>query len=221
MAEAVILFSTREFGFIALADAYATGSSLMPQKKNADVFELTRGQAGTLIGQLTGLLTTLKALPSAYDKDLQGDKVPLFHAYDTLLTALPVLTGAVRTLSVHPETMAAAVDETLMAVDLADHLAGRGVPFRQAHEAVGQWVRLAQEQGRSMSSFSPEALRAIHPALTPEVKDLFDPATSLARRRALGGTAPSAVTEQLAEARRALASLNPMSPASSGVGGSR
>jgi argininosuccinate lyase len=221
LAEAVILFSTQEFGFFELADAYATGSSLMPQKKNADVFELARGKAGTLIGQLTGLLSTLKALPSAYDKDLQEDKVPLFQAYDTLLSALPALTGALRTLSVHPETMAAAVDETLMAVDLADHLAELGVPFRQAHAAVGQWVRLAQEQGRSMSSFSPEALRAIHPALPSEVKDLFDPATSLGRRQAFGGTAPSAVTEQLAEARRALASLSPMSPASSGVGGSR
>ena len=224
MAEAVILFSTREFGFIALADAYATGSSLMPQKKNPDVFELARGKSGALVGHLTGLLTTLKALPSAYDKDLQEDKLPVFQAYDALMLALPALTGALRSLSVDAHRMAAAVDEDLMAVDLADHLVTRGVAFRQAHEAVGRWVRLAQEKHRTMSSFTLEELRMVHPAFTESVQALFDPSQSLARRTALGGTAPSAVAQQLAEARRAMASLGPLSPPagpSGGAGGLR
>ncbi|MEW6568912.1 MAG: argininosuccinate lyase [Chloroflexota bacterium] len=143
LAEGVILFSTREFGFFELADAFATGSSLMPHKKNPDLFELARGQAATLLGQLITLLTTLKALPSAYDKDLQGDKPPVFAAFDSLTLALPALTGALRTLSVHPERMAAAIEEDMLAVDLADHLVQQGIPFRQAHQVVGRWVRLA------------------------------------------------------------------------------
>ena len=211
LAEAVILFSTSEFGYFELADAFATGSSLMPQKKNPDLFELARGQAGALIGHLMGLLSTLKGLPSAYDRDLQEDKLPVFRAYDTLMLSLPALSGALRTLTVHAEPMASAVEEGSLAVDLADHLVAQGVPFRQAHEGIGRWIRLSQEQSRSMSSFSLDELRQIHPAFTDEVYARFDPRESLARRSALGGTAPAAVSLQLAEARRVTASLGLLS----------
>jgi argininosuccinate lyase len=204
LAEGVILFSTREFGFFELADRYATGSSLMPQKKNPDLFEIARGQSGALIGELTGLLATLKALPSAYDKDLQEDKQPVFRAFDRLAQALPVLAGALRTLSVRPERMAAAIDEDMMASDLADHLVVQGVPFRRAHEVVGRWVRLGLEQGRGLHSFTLDELHALHPAFTAEVYTCLDPAHSIARRTAIGGSAPAAVAEQLAKARRAI-----------------
>jgi argininosuccinate lyase len=204
LAEGVILFSTREFGFFELADRYATGSSLMPQKKNPDLFEIARGQSGAVIGELTGLLATLKALPSAYDKDLQEDKLPVFRAYDRLAQALPVLAEALRTLSVRPKRMAAAVDEDMMASDIADHLVDQGVPFRQAHEVVGRWVRLGLEQGRGLHSFTLDELHALHLAFTAEVYACLDPAHGLARRAAIGGSAPAAVAEQLAKARRAI-----------------
>jgi argininosuccinate lyase len=207
LAEAVILFSSREFDFFELDDAFATGSSLMPHKKNPDLMELTRGQAGSLIGDLTGVLSTLKALPSAYDKDLQGDKVPLFRAFDALMSSLPIVAAVVRTLRVHPEAMAAALDEELMAADLADHLVLQGVPFRRAHEVIGRWVRLSLEQARPLRSFSLDELRALHPAFTEEVTRFLDPSHSVSRRRAIGGTAPESVAEQLASARRATASF--------------
>ena len=208
LAEGFILYTSREFGFFELHDAYATGSSLMPHKKNPDVFELARGKTGPLVGALTGLLVTLKGLPSAYDKDLQEDKLPVFHAYDTLAQMLPVLAGALRTLTVHPERMAASLDDDLLTTDLADDLVRRGVAFRQAHDVIGRWVRLAHEQGRPLRSFTLDELQALHPLLDREMYALFDPAQSVARRRAIGGTAPSAVAEQLADARQAMASLS-------------
>jgi argininosuccinate lyase len=180
----------------------------MPQKKNPDVFELTRGKGGTLIGDLTGLLATLKALPSAYDKDLQEDKLPVFRAYDNLVRALPVLAGAVRSLSVRPERMAAAIDSGMMATDAADWLVMQGVPFREAHEGVGRWVRAAQEQARDLREFGPQELSAFHPALTIEVRQALDPLHSVSRRQAIGGTSPEAVTHQLAAARLAMESLS-------------
>jgi argininosuccinate lyase len=207
LAEAVILFSSQEFAFFELDDAFATGSSLMPHKKNPDLMELTRGQAGSLIGDLTGVLSTLKALPSAYDKDLQGDKVPLFRAFDALMSSLPIVAAVVRTLRVHPEAMAAALDEEMMAADLADHLVLQGVPFRRAHEVIGRWVRLSLDQARPLGSFSLDELRALHPAFTEEVTRFLDPSHSVGRRRAIGGTAPESVAEQLASARRVTASI--------------
>ena len=133
LAEQVVLFTSAEFGFFELDDAYSTGSSLMPQKKNADPFELTRGKAGTLLGYLMGLMATLKGLPSTYDKDLQEDKIPIFAAFDTLVAMLPVIAGALRTLTVKPARMEASIDASMMATDLADYLVERGVPFREAH----------------------------------------------------------------------------------------
>ncbi len=206
LAEAVIIFTSSEFGFITLDDAYSTGSSLMPQKKNPDHFELARGKAGTLIGSLMGLLTTLKGLPSTYDKDLQEDKPPVFAAADTLLALLPVLAGALRTLTVHSEKMRAAIDASMLATDLADYLVDKGVPFREAHSLVGAAVRLAGEKNVGLDELPPAEYAALHPAFAADVPQVFDIMSSLARRSAIGGTAPEAVREQLAEAKRTLAS---------------
>jgi argininosuccinate lyase len=208
LAEMVVLYSTAEFGFFELSDAYATGSSLMPQKKNPDVFELTRGKAGGLIGLLTGLLATLKGLPSAYDKDLQEDKLPVFTAFDTLTGLLPVLAGALETLTVHPERMRAAIDPGLMATDLADYLVERGLPFREAHSQVGRLVQSAAQQDLPLDRLPLEQFQSLlppgSPALDQDLYRVFDPQYSVARRSATGGTAPQAVEEQLAQAKALL-----------------
>jgi argininosuccinate lyase len=204
LAEAVVLFSSAEFGFFGLSDAYATGSSLMPQKKNPDVFELARGKAGTLIGRLAGLLATLKGLPSTYDKDLQEDKVPVFEAYDTLVALLPVLAGAARTLSTRPERMYAAIDPAMLATDLADYLVAKGVPFRQAHALAGQAVQAAAAQGVALDALPLEVYQQISPLFADDVYTVFDPRHSVARRSAYGGTAPQVVRQQLAQARKLL-----------------
>ena len=204
LAEPVILFTTAEFGFFELSDAFATGSSLMPQKKNPDVFELARGKAGSLIGSLAGLLATLKGLPSAYDKDLQEDKLPVFAAFDALSALLPAVAGALDTLKVHPERMRLAVDAGMQATDLADYLVVQGVPFRQAHSLTGKAVQLAASRGIPLDALSVEDFQAISPLLGPEVYALFDPARSIARKRATGGTAPEALKEQFAQARELL-----------------
>jgi argininosuccinate lyase len=200
LAEALILYATAEFGFVTLADAYSSGSSLMPQKKNPDVLELTRGKAGTLLGQLTGLLATLKGLPSAYDKDLQEDKPPVFAAFDALDVMLPVVAGAVETLAVNAERMAAALDHGLLATELADYLVRKGIPFREAHHLVGQAVRLGP-----LNTLSVEALQAISPAFGPDVSGLWDFAAAVNRRSALGGTAVSSVQDQIKAGRALLA----------------
>ncbi len=207
LAEALILFSSAEFGFITLADAYATGSSLMPQKKNPDPLELARGKAGTLIGRLAGLLATLKGLPSAYDKDLQEDKVPVFEAFDSLTLILPVIAGLLGSLTVHPDRLRAALDPGLLATDLADFLVGTGVPFREAHAAVGRAVRRAGELGLPLDRLPLPELQAIHPGFGPGAAEVFDFERAVARRAAEGGTAPEAVRAQMALAREALARI--------------
>jgi argininosuccinate lyase len=209
LAEAIVLFSSAEFGFIELSDAYATGSSLMPQKKNPDVFELARGKSGALIGRLSGMLATLKGLPSAYDKDLQEDKTPLFDAYDALSAVLPVLAGALRSLKVRPERMRAAIDSTMMATDLADYLVDQGLPFRQAHALAGRAVQLALAQGKPLEALSLQEFQALAQefgavAFDQQVYQAFDPAQSAARRSAIGGTAPQAVQQQIRQAKNAL-----------------
>jgi argininosuccinate lyase len=204
LAEAIVLFSSAEFGFFELSDAYATGSSLMPQKKNPDIFELARGKSGVLIGHLTGLLATLKGLPSAYDKDLQEDKLPVFNAYDTLLALLPVLSEALRTLTIHPQRMQAGIEAAMMATDLADYLVGKDVPFREAHALAGRAVQLALEQGIALDELSLEDYRSLNPAFAADVYGVFDPWQSVNRRAATGGTAPQSVARQLQQAREAL-----------------
>lgn len=201
MAETVVLFSSAEFGYFELSDAFSTGSSLMPQKKNPDVFEVARGKAGALLGYLTGLMTALKGLPSTYDKDLQEDKEPVFQAYDTLMAILPVLAGALQTLALHPERMQAAIDPGMLATDLADYLVEKGLPFRQAHFLAGQAVQLAGQRGQSLDALTIEDFHSLSPAFGQDVYLVFDPRRSVARRNVTGGTAPEAVQKQIQNAR--------------------
>jgi argininosuccinate lyase len=217
LAENVILFTTAEFGFFELSDAFSTGSSLMPQKKNPDMFELARGKAGTLIGLLTGMLATLKGLPSTYDKDLQEDKVPVFQATDTLLAILPVLAGALETMTVNESRMLAAIDASMLATDLADYLVRKGVPFREAHGIAGKAVRVAAEKGVGLDGLSlndyrnliTDEMKSRHgwQALGPfeaDVKDVFDPLKAVERRNTIGGASPQSVKNQLLTAKSLL-----------------
>ena len=197
LAEQVVLYTTAEFGFFELSDAFSTGSSLMPQKKNPDVFELTRGKAGTLIGLLTGLMSTLKGLPSTYDKDLQEDKAPVFQATDTLLSILPVMAAALRTITVKPERMRSAIDSTMMATDLADYLVEKGVPFREAHTLAGKVVRAADEKKVRMEEMPLEAYQAISPVFEADVYQVFDPLESINKRNTVGGTSLQSVKNQI------------------------
>ena len=197
LAEALILYATSEFGFVTIADAFSTGSSIMPQKKNPDVLELTRGKAGTLLGHLTGLMATLKGLPSAYDKDLQEDKPPVFAAFDTLDLMLPVLAGALATLRVNRDRMAGALDGALLATELADYLVQKGLPFREAHHLVGQAVRLGPLDQAPLA-----ALQAISPAISADVAQLWDFRAAIDRRNVSGGTGTESVRAQLAAARK-------------------
>lgn len=205
LAEDLILYSNPAFGFISLDDRYSTGSSLMPQKRNADPMELTRGKAGRLIGNLTGFLTTLKGLPSGYNKDLQEDKEALFDSYDTLRQLLPVITAIVASLQVKADAMLAALTEDLLATDLADYLVRKGLPFRQAHHIVGEVVRLADESQTDLSALPLSRLQAISPLFGADVAAVFDFAQSVAQRQTYGGTAPVEVQKQLALAKTRLA----------------
>ncbi|MFW6069029.1 MAG: argininosuccinate lyase, partial [Chloroflexota bacterium] len=201
----IILFSSREFSYVTLSDAYSTGSSLMPQKKNPDTLELARGKSGRLMGNLVSLLTMLKGLPSTYDKDLQEDKEPVFDSYDTLMATVPVLSGTVRTLQLNPQAMRAQLEAGLLATDLADYLVQKGMPFRQAHEVVGRVVRLAEEQGKELDELDVSVLRQVSEKFEEDVAACFDFERSLNTRQATGGTARAALGSQLEEARRVLA----------------
>jgi argininosuccinate lyase len=196
LAEQIVLYTSAEFGFFELSDAFSTGSSLMPQKKNPDVFELTRGKAGTLLGLLTGLLATLKGLPSTYDKDLQEDKAPVFQATDTLLAILPVIAGALRNITTKPERMRSAIDSTMMATDLADYLVGKGVPFREAHAMAGKVVRAAGERMVSLEEMPLEAYQGMGP-FEVDVLQVFDPMKSIQKRNTIGGTSLQSVQNQI------------------------
>jgi argininosuccinate lyase len=200
-AEDLVLWSSKEFGYVVMADAFSTGSSLMPQKKNPDAMELLRGKSGRLVGNLTGVLTLLKGLPSAYDKDLQEDKEPLFDAVDTLSLALPVARGALATLTLRPERMAAALGDELLATDLADALVRRGMPFRESHHVVGRVVRRAEELGCGLRDLNDEQLRAIDQRLAG-TQDVWDFERSAEQRAAAGGTAKASVLAQIAALRR-------------------
>jgi argininosuccinate lyase len=204
IAEEIIIWSTAEFGYVALDDSYSTGSSIMPQKKNPDVAELARGKAGRLIGNLTGLLATLKAQPLAYNRDLQEDKEPLFDSVDQLELLLPAMAGMVGTLAFHTERLAelAPAGYTL-ATDLAEWLVRQGVPFRTAHQAAGACVRLAESRGVELAELSEMELAAVHPELTIDVRRVLNVAGSINSRDSYGGTAPDRVAEQLQRARRA------------------
>lgn len=202
LSEAIVVFSSAEFGFFELSDAYSTGSSLMPQKKNPDIFELGRGKAGAFIGRLVGLLTTLKGLPSTYDKDLQEDKEPVFASTDALLALLPALAGAIQTITAHPERMLSAIDAGMMATDLADYLVCKGVPFRETHALTSKAVRAAYEEGIGLDGLPLAVYQSIHPAFEEDVYQVFDAWESVKRRTALGGTAPAAVKVQLTQTKQ-------------------
>ncbi|MDT8342355.1 MAG: argininosuccinate lyase [Longimicrobiales bacterium] len=204
LGEDLVLFSSREFGFVRLADGYATGSSLMPQKRNPDVAELTRGKSGRLTGNLMAFLTLLKGLPTGYNRDLQEDKAPLFDTVDTLRTVLPALAGAVGTARFVPERIRQALDTQLLATDLADYLVRAGVPFRRSHEAVGTLVRVAEERGSPLEALEDADFRAAHPAFGADVRAVFDWERSVEARAAAGGTARGAVEAQLERLETAL-----------------
>ena len=208
LAEDIIIWATREFGFVQLDDGYSTGSSIMPQKKNPDIAELARGKAGRLIGNLTGLLATLKAQPLAYNRDLQEDKEPVFDSVDTLEVLLPAVTGMVATLRFDTERMSALAPEGFsLATDVAEWLVRQGLPFREAHELAGACVRACEQRGIGLDELSDDELAAISPALTPDVRDVLTVKGSVASRNARGGTAPERVAEQLDELRTRVAAL--------------
>src|SRR4051812_47952481 len=205
LAEEVVLWATKEFSFVTLDDAYSTGSSIMPQKKNPDVAELARGKAGRLIGDLTGLMATLKGLPLAYNRDLQEDKEPVFDQVDTLEVLLPAVAGMVATLSFDTERMAALAPQGFaLATDIAEWLVRRGVAFRVAHEVAGTCVRVCESQGVELWDLGDAELAAISEHLTPDVREVLSVEGSLASRDAVGGTAPVRVAEQLIAAQARL-----------------
>jgi argininosuccinate lyase len=206
LAEALILYSTGEFGFITLADEFSTGSSLMPQKKNPDPLELARAKSGMAIGRLSGLLSTLKGLPSAYDKDLQEDKPPVFEATDSLSILLPVMSGLIATLKVNSQRSRSAINPQILATDLADYLVKRGVPFRQAHAAVGKAVRRSEELKVALTGLPLAEWQAIDKSFAKDLFEIFNIEKSLAHHNAWGGTAPEAVKEQLELAHKVIAS---------------
>jgi argininosuccinate lyase len=202
-SEDIIFFNADEVGFVSLPDALATGSSRMPQKKNPDLLELTRGHAGRAIGELTGLLAVMKGLPLAYDKDLQLDKEPVFRIRATLAAALPALTLLAKRMGLDRSRMArAASDDRLLATELADALAKRGLPFRRAHEIVGRRIAEAEAAGKT--------LRGLGPSKEIEKRDLgaLDVKKALAKRRAFGGTSPAGVARAAGDARKRIAALS-------------
>ena len=205
LGEDLVYYSSAEFGFITMDDAYATGSSLMPQKKNADAMELARGKAGRVIGDLVTLLTVLKGLPSSYDKDLQEDKEPLFDAVDTLDALLPVVAGVIRTMRVNADKMLAALDPSMLATDLADYLVRKEIPFREAHRKAGEAVKLAESRGVALSELSIQDFKSITPEFDADVKGVFDFNKSIASRNVIGGTAPAAVRTQIERAKICIA----------------
>jgi argininosuccinate lyase len=202
LAEDIILWSTTEFGYVTLADSWSTGSSIMPQKKNPDIAELARGKSGRLIGNLTGLLATLKAQPLAYNRDLQEDKEPVFDSVAQLDLVLPAMAGLVSTLRFDVERMAelAPAGYTL-ATDVAEWLVRQGVPFRVAHEAAGAAVRVAESRGVGLEDLTDDEFADAHPGLTPQVREVLTVEGSVSARDSRGGTAPTQVAKQLAAVR--------------------
>ncbi|MEZ3159758.1 argininosuccinate lyase [Microbacterium sp. BWT-B31] len=200
LSEDLIIWNTREFGFVRLDDAYSTGSSIMPQKKNPDIAELARGKSGRLIGNLAGLLATLKGLPLAYNRDLQEDKEPVFDSVRTLEIVLPAVAGMIATLRFDTERMAALAPQGFsLATDVADWLVKRGIPFREAHEVSGALVKLCEDRGIELHEAGDEDFAAVSPHLTPEVRDVLTAEGSVASRDGAGGTAPVRVAEQRTE----------------------
>ena len=198
LGEEVVLWNTTEFGWVTLDDAFSTGSSIMPQKKNPDIAELARGKAGRLIGHVTGQLAMLKGLPLTYDRDMQEAQEPTFDAVETLLLVLPAMAGMIATMTVHAKVLEAAAPLGFaLATDVAELLVRKGVPFREAHEAVGRLVVFCTAHGRELDEVDDAELAAVSPHLTPDVRSVLDVRGAIASRRGHGGTAPERVAEQL------------------------
>jgi argininosuccinate lyase len=206
LGEELVLWTSQEYGWVELSDAYATGSSIMPQKKNADVAELARGKAGRLVGSLVAVLTMLKGLPLAYDRDLQEDKEPVFDAVDTLRVVLPALAGMVATMTVRAQRLAAAAPAGYtLATEVADWLVRQGVPFRDAHEITGRLVAECVRRGCELDELADDDLAAVDPRLTPAVREVLSVGSALAARTTPGSTGPGPVVDQLAAVTGAVA----------------
>jgi len=204
LGEDLILYGSSEFGFVKFGDAFSTGSSMMPQKRNPDALEIARGSGGRMLGDLTSLLATIKGLPSGYNKDLQDDKRALFDAVDSTLLVLPAVTGALEEITFNVDRMRAAVTSTMMATDLADYLVNKGVTFREAHGVVGSLVRQSETTATELDQFPFEMFAAAHPAFGADVFEWLTPEGSVGRREVTGATGPKAVDQQIAAARAAV-----------------
>ncbi|EEB06419.1 argininosuccinate lyase [Schizosaccharomyces japonicus yFS275] len=205
IAEDLIIYSTSEFSFVTLSDAYATGSSIMPQKKNPDSLELLRGKSGRAFGNMAGFMMSVKGIPSTYNKDLQEDKEPLFDSLKTVKDSIQILTGVLSTLTVHPDKIAKSLTADLLATDLAEYLVRKGVPFRQTHHISGSAVRMAEERGTTIDQLSVEDFKSLHPLYEDDVAAVFDYEASVEKRCAIGGTAKSCVVDQIKNIRNIIA----------------
>ncbi len=204
IAEDLIIYGTGEFGFVKFGDGFSTGSSMMPQKRNPDVFELARGSGARVLGDLVAMMATIKGLPSGYSKDLQDDKRALFNAVDLLMLVLPAMAGAIAELRFDRARMRAAVSSAMMATDLADYLVKKGATFREAHGAVGSLVRAAEESGIELDALPAERFTAAHALFGADAREALSAEASLAARDVAGGTGPNAVAAQLVAARACL-----------------
>lgn len=204
LAEDLIIFSSAPYGYISIDETFTTGSSLMPQKRNPDSLELARGKTGRVISSLITLLVILKGIPSTYNKDLQEDKEALFDSVDTVFLTLPVIAGVLNTITPHAERMGANLDEAMLATDMADYLVEKGVPFRDAHHIVGEVVRLAEDKKVQLSELPLPDLKKISGHFEADIKDVFNFQRSVNNRNTAGGTAPEAVAQQIAQAKKRL-----------------
>lgn len=203
-AEDLIIYGSSEFGFVQFGDAFTTGSSMMPQKRNPDALELARGSGARAIGDLSTLLVTLKGLPSGYNKDLQDDKRVLFDAVDTILLVLPAVAGALQEIQFNVKRMRAALSSSMMATDLADYLVEKGATFREAHSAIGALIRESERDGCELDGLPISSFKSAHPLFGDDALDWLEPSRSVSRRDVPGGTGPAAVSAQLRSAREAL-----------------
>lgn len=205
LCEELIYWCSYEFGYVELADQYATGSSIMPQKKNPDMAELIRGKTGRIFGDLTGLLTVMKGLPLAYNKDMQEDKEGVFDAVKTIIPSLQVMTGMIKTLRINRNRMEEATHHDFSnATELADYLATKGIPFRQAHEIVGELVLKGLKTGTNLADIPLAQYQEINPRITADVYKILKPDTAVVRRHSLGGTGFDQVKQQIAAAREVI-----------------
>jgi len=208
LAEDLIIYGSSEFGFVQFGDAFTTGSSMMPQKRNPDALELARGSGARAIGDLATLLATLKGLPSGYNKDLQDDKRVLFDGVDTVLLVLPAVAGALQEIRFNAKRMRAAISSSMMATDLADYLVEKGASFREAHAAIGALIRESEQEGCELDALPLSSFKSAHSLFGDDILDWLDPARSVARRDVPGGTGPTAVAAQIRAAREALWPVN-------------